>query len=720
MFRCYRQLEHSDCGLTCIRMIARHYGKKIPIKYLQGLCDINRLGMSIRDIVGCCDSIGLDAEAVRIDTDQIREMPLPAILYWRQRHFVVLYRIRKGRYYVADPSKGKSVYDGAAFADGWIPEGDTKGLAIMAAPTRDFHDREYGRSRTLAEMFSYMFASTAGHRWKLTWVLAISVLLMGADLAVPLLLRRTVDEGIGLRDLGLVFALLLSQFALIMGYLVSSSGMNLLLANMGLRINTDMVDNFLTRLTAFPMAFFDRKVSSDFVQKITDQSRIKDFLLSFPNTILVTLLNLIVFSALLVHYSGLVFVLFVVMSLLEIGWNAMFLSRRKSLDYSYFVHSSDNRNHAYELVNGMAELKVNNAEGVRVAKWRDTQEKLNDTSMKTERLNVAQGGGATVLSRLKDLGITGISAYMVINGDMTLGIMMTLGYITGRLSQPFNTLSTTIQSLQNAHLSYQRIDEVLHDDGVKGGEAKYTCPEIVFENVWFKYPGSGSPFVIQDFSLKVKEGKVTALVGESGCGKSTLIKLMLGFYIPQKGTLRLGESRVGDTDTADWMRHCGVVMQEGHIFTGSILENISLSEKEPDREKALGALETAGLLDFVKKLPMGVYTRIGVSGIELSGGQKQRLMIARALYKSPDILFLDEATSSLDANNERNIVDNIRRFSRGRTMIVAAHRLSTVKDADLIVYIADGRIEESGTHDELVKKRGKYWQLVRNQLQLSV
>lgn len=542
---------------------------------------------------------------------------------------------------------------------------------------------------------------------------------MCTDFAVPLLLRRTIDEGIGLKDVNLIITLLLGQLSIAIGGLAASNGMNLILTKTGLSIHLEMVNNFLERLARFPLSFFDKKVSSDFVQKINDQSRIKDFLLSFPNSILIMLLTTVVFSALLFHYSALIFTIFILMSCLEIIWNILFLNKRKTLDYAYFTNSSENRNHSYELTNGMADLKVNNAEISRIGKWKETQKALNTISLKSAWVSIAQSGGHSIITRLKDLIVTGISATMVISGDMTIGVMMTLGYVTGRLSQPFTELSTSISSLQDAMLSYQRIDDIIHDESEFRGTNKFQEASISFKNVWFKYAGSASPFVIKNLNLSIEPGKVTALVGESGCGKSTLIKLMLGFYIPQKGCLLLSGFNIKDIDNHDWLKHCGVVMQDGKIFSGSILENISLSEENPDEDKARSVLETVGLLEFIHTLPMGIHTKLGVAGIEISGGQKQRLMIARALYKNPDILFLDEATSSLDANNERSIITNLQHFSKGKTVVIAAHRLSTVRYADKIIFLDNGKITECGSHEDLIALKGEYWKLVRNQLTIS-
>lgn len=721
MFRCYRQLENSDCGLTCIRMIARHYGKKIPMKHLREISDLNRLGMSIKDIADTAEKSGMDSIAVRITPPHLDNMPLPAILYWRQQHFVVLYKHNASgkRFHIADPSQGRLTYDESDFYSYWIPEGDDKGLAILMEPNETFSSREYPKEKVAGDFIRYLSNLFRNYRFKFLTALIITVFIMASDLALPLLIKKTVDEGIALKDINLVVALLFGQLSFTLAGLAASNGIDLILTKTGLAIHLEMVNAYLEKLSRLPLSYFDTKISSDFIQKISDQERIKDFLVSFPNSILVTILTLTVFSFLLFHFSPLIFAIFILLSFIEIFWNVSFLNRRKTLDYAYFTHSSANTNHAFELTSGMADLKVNNAENARIGKWKKTQDAMNSVSVKSTWLNIAQNGGLNALGSIKNLIVTAIGSLMVISGDLSLGALMTLGYITGRLATPFATIGSSISTLQGAVISYQRIADVVNDKTETRGNRKYSSASVEFKNVSFKYAGTKSPFVIKDMNLTIEPGKITALVGESGSGKSTLIKLMLGFYIPRKGVLRLSGHDVRDVDNQDWLRHCGVVMQEARLFSGSLLDNISLSDPKPDEKKAMELLESVGLSDFVNTLPMGIHTKIGSTGIEISGGQKQRVMIARALYKNPDLLFLDEATSSLDANNEKSIVSRINTLCKGKTIVIAAHRLSTVQNADKIVFIKDGRVSEMGTHYELLSNKGDYWKLVRNQLQLK-
>lgn len=720
MFKCYNQLEHSDCGLTCIRMVARHYGKSIPMQYLKSITDLNRLGMSIKDIVDCCNKIKLDSVAVKITLEQLNIASLPIIVFWQQRHFVVVYKIKNGKYYVADPSQGKIVYNEYEFRDYWLPDGSAHGLAILVEPKENFHSMEWISSHGYKRFISYALSYLKDYKGFHLISIAITILIGCADFAIPLLMKNSVDNGIGNQDIHLIIILLLAQLSIMFGGLVGSGFIQLLFTRIGMNMYSKMVKSFLDKLSRLPISFFDRKVSSDLIQKISDHSRIKDFVLSFPIDTLMALFTFCVFSVLLFTYTKFIFVIFILLSLLEIGWNLCFINRRKAIDYGYFIHSSENANHAYELAHGMADLKVNNAERIRINKWKESQDRVNDLKIKATRLDFIQDGGRNILSRIKELTVTGIGSILVIGGDLTLGGLMTLGYITGRLAQPFTSISKNIISFQNALLSHQRVNDIINNSDHDRGSENFRNSSIEFINVWFKYPGSGSPYVIKDFSLSVEPGETIALVGESGCGKSTLIKLMLGFYIPQKGKVNLSGVPIDELDNSDWLKHCGVVLQEPRIFTGSVLDNVCMTEIYPDIERVKDSIDKAGLSEFISTLPLGIYTRIGATGIELSGGQKQRLMIARAIYKKPDILFLDEATSSLDANNERNIIQNLLTQNSDKTIIIAAHRLSTVQHADRILFIKNGEVIEEGCHSELISQKGAYWRLVKNQIQLSI
>lgn len=432
-----------------------------------------------------------------------------------------------------------------------------------------------------------------------------------------------------------------------------------------------------------------------------------------------------VFSGLLIYYNCIIFTIVVAGTFLSYLWVMIFSRKRKELDYSYFTCSSMNRNNVYELINGMAEIKINNAQNNRVSIWNSIQEKINKLSIQSALLEMTVNSGNTLISRLKDLSITGICATLVIQEQMTLGTMMTISYIVGQLARPISNIINSITTIQDASISYERLDEVINSeesfDKVTSLNSDIIEKNITLKlnNVSFKYPGSFSPFVITDLSTSIPHNKVTAIVGASGSGKTTLIKLMLGFYVPQYGNIFVGNQDLSDINNDNWLKRCGVVMQAGYIFSGTVLDNIALSASTPDLAKAKKAAMIACIDSFIENLPMGYNTKIGINGIELSGGQKQRLYIARAIYKNPDLLFLDEATSSLDANNESTIIHNLVKYYKNKTVVISAHRLSTVKNADKIIYIENGRIIEEGTHHELLSLKGRYYTLVKNQLELD-
>lgn len=720
MFRAYRQLERSDCGITCIRMIARHYGKKVPTSALRKLTETSKLGVSLKDLNDTFKAIGMNSAASRITGEDLFRMPCPAIVYWRQQHFVVLYEIDEKRkiFKIADPERGKLKFSEEEFSSFWRGDSE-KGIVIVAEPDETFESRKFESESTLRGLFDLVWKELTHRRKSFMLILLLSALCMGADLLVPILMQNTVDDGIAGKDIGLVWMFIAGQFMVFLGNAVASNGIQYLMAKVSLGLNLEMTRSYLGKLIRFPLSFFDTKVPADLIQKLDDQSRIKDFVMQMPSSTLFVAIALFVYSGLMIWYNGWLFLFFLFMTCMEIGWTMLFMSQRKGLDYSYFSEMATNRNNVQELINGMMEIKAGGAQKSRLDKWETTQNSLINLSLKSRIISIAMSGGQSLIARIKEIVITGICATLVIKGGMTFGEMLTVGYIVGRLSGPFHNIITMISSTQDARISYERLEEVLNDNNDPQGGESFRSPQICMRDLSFRYPGTSNPFVIKDLTLDIRPGQTTAIVGESGCGKTTLIKLMLGFYVPQKGSLILSETDIRELDRDSWLNHCSIVMQSGYMFSDTIEGNIALSSDNIDSVRVREMTDIVGLTSFIDSLPMGFKTIIGPSGIELSGGQKQRLLIARALYKGPDILFLDEATSSLDATNERLITERINDIQKGKTLVIAAHRLSTVKNADRILFMENGKIVEDGTHRELLDLKGKYYTLVSNQLELS-
>lgn len=721
IFRTYQQLEHSDCGLACIRMIARYYGKKISPAYLRSLCDSSRLGISVRDITSTLQAIDISAIPLKLKGDHIDDvdLPLPAILFWNHTHFVVPYKIWKGKYYIADPGKGKLRFTREEFDKLWMnPDG--YGIIILAEPDEAFHSREFLKDKNSRRLLNMVRDIFLLNRWQFVSIILLMLFTMAGDVLTPLLFQHTVDEGISGKNIPLVWILVLSQLAIFLGNFAGNTLVEYILTRLGLKVNLDMMTSYLSKLVKMPMTFFARKVNSDLIQKADDQERIKNFIVGMPQSVFFTVISLVVFSAMMVYYSPEVFSIFLIATGAGVAWNRLLMRRRREIDFSYFNYMAENRNNVYELVNGMHEIKTGSAERLRITLWGKLQKKIILLSLRKFRLNAITSGGNTLISYMKDIIITGFCATMVIKGEMTIGVMMTVGYISGRLSSPFSRIMGMSGEIQDANMSIERVSEIMETEYAEDGKKKNPIlQEISIDHVWFKYPGSTSPFVIKDVSFTIPKGSVTAIVGASGGGKTTLVKLLLGLYPPSKGTISNGDDNLIDIDSFDWLKKCAAVNQDGVIFTGTILSNIALNDEHPDAERARDAVRTACLEGFIDSLPMGINTKIGVSGIEVSGGQKQRLLIARAVYKNPELLILDEATSSLDAANEAEIVRNLNEFTKGKTLVIVAHRLSTVRNADNIIFLEHGRIAETGTHEELIKRKGGYYQLISNQLEIA-
>lgn len=716
-FRTYQQLESSDCGIACNRMIARHYGKKIDSSVIAEECDMSRLGISIGDIVNAFKKLDMDSLAVKVVADECEQLPLPCVLYWDQHHFVVLYKIKRGRFYIADPKLGKMKFAKDEFLKHWMC-GHDRGFAVLVDPTEAFESRKFEAPKTYLRLLAMCRDMFVRNRRSFASIISLTIVALVADLFLPLVFQRTIDDGINGRDIGLVWLLILAQLLIFIGNYVSNTVVECVLSRLGLKMGIEMVNGYLSRLISLPIIFYARKVNSDFIQKAEDQHRLKDFMLSMPHSFFFNILTLLLFSCLLVYYNWWIFAFVVLITAFNMLWTSLFLRRRRELDYAYSTAMSENRNNMYELVHGMAEIKTNGAQQIKINKWKSVQEHINDVSLKKVFVQMYIDGGNNVLSRLKDIVVTGVCATLVIKGSMSIGQMMTVSYIIGRITVPFNSLVSSIVSIQDACMSYARVEEIM-DAGTESRQDRLlSVPDgdLVLKDVSFKYPGSNSPYVLQKLNFKIEKGKTTALVGASGCGKTTLIKLLVGMFEPAQGQILIGETPLGDIDEAAWLEKIGVVLQTGTIFSGTILENIALADETPDLAKAEEAARLACLDEFISAQPMGYNTKIGVAGIEVSGGQKQRLLIARAIYKDPEMVILDEATSSLDAINEAAIVGNLTSFFKNRTVVISAHRLSTVRNADNIVFLDRGRIMEQGNHQELLAEKGHYYTLVRNQL----
>lgn len=723
-FKAFQQLEYSDCGITCIRMICHYYGKDITLRTLRKMCDVSRLGISLGDIVKCLKDLDFEVAPVKITEEELLRMPLPAILFWNQSHFVVLYNInsRKEKFYVADPSTGKIAFNKADFMVLWKNASST-GLAIVMDPNENFSKSKKNDSPYYWRLLRFVKQTIRLHRKKFCYIILLTTISIAADTYTPLLFQQTIDTGINKKDISLVWMLIGSQFMISVGQYIANCISSILNTKIGLRMHMDMIVLYLQRLINKPLSFFDKKVNADLLQKLNDLNRIKSFLVSLPNTLFLTLTNLIVFTCLLVYYNIGVFFFFLITTLISFLWTRLFMQRRREIDYSYNSQYADNRNQIYELIYGMNDIRTNNAQIHKVTKWNNSQSKLNTMSIKSAFTDIYISSGNTFVGRMRDIFITGICATLVIKGHMTMGAMMTISYICGRLSSPFQDLVNMISTIQDASMSYERLDEVLNDEFTSttlthsNKELLSPIVDIVLDNVSFKYPGSQSPYVLKNISLHIQSGETIALVGESGCGKTTLLKLLLGFYPSTKGCIYINGKDLTKIEVDKWLKRCGVVMQNGYIFSGSILENIAISDEKPNIKQVKQAAQIACIDQFFESLPMGYHTKIGSNGMELSGGQKQRLLIARAIYKQPMVLVLDEATSSLDAKNERQIVENLSAYNQGRTVIIAAHRLSTIMNANKIAFFDKGELKEFGTHDELIAHKGLYYQLICAQME---
>lgn len=724
------QHDSMQCGIACLQMVCKYFGREYSLDSLSKLCFATTEGVSMLGINEAANTLGLHTISARVTTTMLGKAPLPSILHWDQNHFVVLYKVKKGKkFYVADPGKGLVTYGLDEFKQHWIStksNGEDKGIAMFLETTPAFFTYKMEDEVHIKEKRSFRFLFGYVKKYRKYFGQIILGLIVGSllQLVLPFLTQSIVDVGIKNQDIGFVWLILLGQLMLTVSRTAIDFIRRWLLLHISLRINISLVSDFFIKLLKLPMSFFDTKLMGDLMQRMNDHSRVNNFLTQQTLNITFAMLTFVVFSVVLFFYNKLVFVIFLLGSILYGAWMTLFLKRRKVLDYELFEQQAINNNKTYEFITSMQEIKLQDCEQRRRWEWEDTQADLFGVQMKSLKLQQTQEAGSIFINEVKNIIITVVAATAVIHGQMTLGMMLAVQYIIGQLNSPVEQLMNFFYSLQDVKISLERINEIHQMDDENGKVGSQTSIEdksegIDIKDIMFKYDPHALRKTIDDVSIHIPQGKVTAIVGASGSGKTTLIRLMLGYYPVLEGTINIGNTDINKLNKKWWRRQCGVVMQDGVIFSESIARNIAVDDGDIDKERLLKAAEIACIKDYVMALPLKFNTKIGRDGVGLSQGQKQRILIARAVYKNPDYIFLDEATNSLDANNERSIVENLDKFYKGKTVVIVAHRLSTVKNADQIVVIDQGKVVEIGNHESLTAKRGAYYNLVKNQLELG-
>nr|WP_294766318.1 peptidase domain-containing ABC transporter [Prevotella sp.] len=720
------QHDSMQCGIACLQMICKHFGRKFSLDFLSKLCFATNEGVSLLGINDAANKLGLKTLCVKASMNELDQISLPAILHWNQKHFVVLYKIKKGRkYYIADPGKGLTTHTNKEMQEHWLST-NSKGVAMMLEPTPHFYDTKNASGVGEKEIHSFRFLYGYVRRYyKYFGMIAVGLALGSIiQLVLPFLTQAIVDKGINHQDLNIILLILFGQLMLTISRTFIDFLRRWILLRISMKINISLISDFFIKLLKLPMSFFDTKLLGDLMQRMNDHGRVNNFLTQNVLNIVFSLLTLIVFSVVLVIYDKFVFLVFLIGSMLYGGWIALFLKRRKVIDYELFEQQAINNNRTYEFITSMQEIKLQDCEQRKRQEWEHIQKDLFKIQQKSLRLQQQEEAGGIFINELKNIAITVMSAAAVIEGNMTLGMMLAVQYIIGQLCSPVEQLMDFFYSLQDVKISLERINEIhsMEDENGKAGlltSIKQKSKGINIQNVIFKYNPHVLTKTIDHVDIQIPQGKVTAIVGASGSGKTTLIKLILGYYSVIEGRICIGSTNINDVNKQWWRRQCGVVMQDGVIFSESIARNIAVDDAEIDQVRLLEAAKISCIFDYVMGLPLKFDTKIGRDGIGLSQGQKQRILIARAVYKNPEYIFLDEATNSLDANNERKIVENLDRFYKGKTVVIVAHRLSTVKNADQIVVIDHGKVVETGTHDTLTLKKGAYFQLVKNQLELG-
>lgn len=727
-FPFYNQLEESDCGPTCLRMIAKHFGKAIPMKTIKDSCPIELGGVTLKGLSYAAEAIHFRPHGVKIpfegsvDEGGLLDIDLPCIAFWGLKHYVVIYKIKNNKVWVADPALGKVTYSKQEFERSWLVEKD-KGILLLLEPKPEFYDQEIATEKDETQRFLNFYNYLRPHRRLIIQLMmGLSVSSIFA-LIFPFMTQSLVDKGIVYHDLELIYAILAGQIVLFLSSTFVSVMQSWIFLHIGVRISIELIHDFLIKLMKLPVSFFNRRTVGDILQRIGDHERINSFITSSTVSVLFSIVNLVVFSFILAIYHLQLFVIYWISSILYIGWILVFLKPKRILDYKSFEFAAANQSKLIEIIEGIQEIKLQNSQWKRRSQWLNLQAKIFKLRTRGLRLSQFQSVGAGFINQFRNIIISFLAAKAVMDGDLSLGMMLAIQYIIGQINAPLESMIGFVQSAQSAKIGYERLSEInTHDEEETTDELKSSyvpdTGDIVLDKLHFRY-AIDRPEVLEDINIRIRRNKVTAIVGSSGSGKTTLIKILLGFYRPTSGRVFVGDADLNGIRLLTWRGRCGAVMQDGFIFPDTVAHNICESDTQIDNQRLYVAARAANADEFIRGLHAGFNTAIGEHGLTLSQGQKQRLLIARAIYKSPDFLFFDEATNSLDATNELEIMRNLEEFYQGRTVVVVAHRLSSVKHADHIVVLDKGKVVEEGTHDELVSARSYYYNLVSNQLELQ-
>ena len=729
-FPFYQQPDAMDCGPTCLRMVAKFYGKHFSMNVLRDMTFQTREGVSLLTLSDAAEKIGFRTIGARLGISQLEQIHLPALLHWNQNHFVVLYKIAgKGKkereYQVADPADGLVKYSSKEFKRFWattVSDDEPAGVVLLIEPTPSFY-REDGEPENRAGL-GFLMKYLRPYRKLITQLLLGFLTGSLLSLLFPFLTQAIVDVGITTNNLSFIVLVLVAQLVLMVSQTAVGFIRSWIMLHVSARVSISLISDFLIKLMKLPVRFFDTKMIGDLRQRIDDNQRIQSFLTTNLVNMSFGIFIFIIYSFVLAYYSWSILAIFYAGSALYVLWISLFMKKRKELDNRRFEEAAANQSNVYQLITGMQEIKLNNCEKQKRWEWERIQARLFRVSVKALMLHQNQQAGSVFINQTKNILIIFVAARSVLDGNMTLGMLVAVQFIIGQLNGPIQDFISFVTAAQDARISLDRLGEI-HD---KENEEDVATPrnrelpsikELYIDNLMFQYEGPKSPKVLEGINLHIPENKVTAIVGPSGSGKTTLIKLLLGFYKPVDGNIRLGAIDLNQYSMEWWRLNCGVVMQDGFIFSDTIANNIAVGESSPDKSRLLRAVEVANIRETIESLPLRYNTKIGQEGIGLSHGQKQRILIARAVYKDPAFLFFDEATNALDAINEKVIIENLSGFYRGKTVVVVAHRLSTVRGADQIIVLQEGKIAETGTHGNLVKKRGAYYNLVKNQLELG-